>query len=332
MQAVRLYGIGDLRVEEIDEPGDPADSGIVVAVEAAGICGSDLHNYKTGMWLSRIPSVPGHEFCGRVVAIGCGAKALSVGDRIIADSRVFCGSCDMCLAGRSNLCRSIGYVGEVIDGGFAPLVKLEQNQVLRLHDQQLDPQVAAMAEPLAVALHAVARLSPREGEPIVVTGAGPIGAISTIVLAHRGFGPLFVVDRNESRRTLVTRLTGAKAATLDDFARGTPFVVETTGSANVLAAVLDRLNPGGRIASVGIFHERGSLDLNRIVEGEIDLVGCAAFKDELAEANLLLAELAPQLTQLAGRPIALSDVPAAYERLGRGEAASVKTIIMPSAQ
>lgn len=334
MRAVRLHGIGDLRVEDVDAPQLQADDEVLVAVEAAGICGSDLHNYRTGMWLTRVPSIPGHEFCGRIVATGRNVRHLAVGDRVIADSRVFCGKCDMCAANRANLCRAIGYVGEVIDGGFASSVRLRESQVLRLVDQSLDPAIAAMAEPLAVALHAVARLAPPADEPILVTGAGPIGALVALVLRHRGFSSVAIADRNWGRLESTAEVTGARPVELDEFGKQhgnqCRFVVETTGSAHVLGHLLSRMDVAGRIAAVGIFHARGELDLNRIVEGEVELVGCAAFKDELPQANALLAALAPALSRLASPAIGIDDVPAAYASLVQGKLSTIKCIIAPS--
>ncbi|CAN5199785.1 zinc-binding dehydrogenase [soil metagenome] len=322
--------MGDLRVEEIATPGAPAPGEIIVSVEAAGICGSDIHNFKTGMWISRVPSTPGHEFCGVVSAVGAGVSRLRAGDRVVADSRVYCGSCDMCRAGNRNLCRSIGYVGEVIDGGFAPWAKIGDELVYLLPDQATDPAVAAMTEPLSVALHARHRLAPLLHEPVLVTGAGPIGAMVAIVLAHYGFGPLLILDRNIARADLVARLTGATVIGLDrvtDFACGQ--AVETTGSAKVLDGIAAAMTPGGRIASVGIFHGSDGFDLNRIVEREIELVGCAAFRDEMPEALGLLAPLSPALKALASTPIPLAGVPAAYASHCAGNAASIKTIILP---
>jgi (R,R)-butanediol dehydrogenase/meso-butanediol dehydrogenase/diacetyl reductase len=240
----------------------------------------------------------------------------------------------MCCSGRSNLCRTIGYVGEVIDGGFAPFVSLKAGQVLKLHDQSMAPEIAAMTEPLAVALHAVARLAPSRQAPVLVTGAGPIGALTAIVLSHRGFGPLLLADRNEARLRLVAEITGAETIEIAAVAERTGntlrYAVETTGAAAVLSDILRQIGPGGRIASVGIFHGHAALELNRIVEGEVDLLGCAAFRDEFAEANELLAVLAPSLKAIASPPIPLEEVPAAYEALIAGRVATIKTIIRPN--
>ncbi len=320
MPAVRLHGVKDLRFEEIAAPASAGEGEVIVAVEAAGICGSDLHNYRTGQWLTRAPVVPGHEFCARVLATGSGVTTLAHGERVIANSRVFCRSCESCRAGKPHLCRSIGYVGEVIDGGFAALARLPEHQLVRLPNQDIRAEVAAMAEPLAVALHAARRLAPKTDAPIIVAGAGPIGALATIVLAHGGFGPLHVVDHNEARRTTVARLTGARALSLDEMAESAgrwPFAIEATGSASVARRLIDALSPGGRIASVGIFHADCTLDLNRIVEGEIELVGCAAFGEELQSAVALLGELADKLAALTGPSISLADVPTGIPRAVR---------------
>src|SRR5688572_17553191 len=147
MRAVRLHGIGDLRVEEVPPPAAPEPGWAGLKVLAAGICGSDLHNFRTGQWISRAPSTPGHELCGEITAVGAGVEGLSVGDRVVADSRFWCGTCEACRAGRPNLCERLGYVGEVCDGGFAEELILP---VRLLHKVPgfLDPAIAATAEPL----------------------------------------------------------------------------------------------------------------------------------------------------------------------------------------
>lgn len=103
MRAVRLHGIGRLTVEDVAPPPDPGAGEVKVKVLAAGICGSDLHNFRHGLWLSRVPVTPGHEFMGEIVAVGAGVANVKIGDRIVADSRAPCGRCDQCASGRQNL-------------------------------------------------------------------------------------------------------------------------------------------------------------------------------------------------------------------------------------
>ena len=172
-------------------------------------------------------------------------------------------------AGATNLCEKLGFVGEVCDGGFAEMTVLPESILLPV-DPTLPPAVAAMAEPLAVALHAVNRLSPEKGEPILITGAGPIGGLVALVLAREGFGPLFIVDRNEARQALVAEVTGATPATLDD-APSTRYAVDATGNAAVCHGSCRAREGGSRMVFVGIFHEKLTIDPNLIVEREIDL-------------------------------------------------------------
>lgn len=335
MRAVRLHGVGDLRVESVPEPGAPAGADALVRVLAAGICGSDLHNFRTGMWLSRAPSTPGHELAGEVIAVGPEVRGLRVGDRVAADSRVPCGTCPMCTSGRGNLCASLGFVGEVCDGGFAELTVLPARLLHKL-PPGLDPKVAAMAEPLAVALHAVRRLAPRKDEPVLVAGCGPIGGLVALVLAEEGCGPILIADRQAARASLVAGLTGARIVTLDREAvlaaasgRAVAQAVDATGSIGALTGLLDVLGTGARLALVGIFHGRLDLDPNRLVEREVDLVGCSAFATELPEAIARLPALAAKLTRMIEGPIALEDMPAAYQRLIASGSDRLKTIMVP---
>jgi (R,R)-butanediol dehydrogenase/meso-butanediol dehydrogenase/diacetyl reductase len=333
MKAARLYAAGDLRVEDIDPPGPPVPGWVGLSVTAAGICGSDLHNFRTGQWISRSPSVAGHEFSGSVTEIGDGVEGFAVGDAVVADSRFWCGECANCRAGRPNICEKLGFVGEVCDGGFAERTVLPARLLVR-HEPLLDPAIAAMAEPLAVALHAVRKLAAPAGEPILVVGCGPIGGLSALLLSHRHDGPLLVADRNAARASLVADVSGASsvdlgpdsvAAALDG--RPLRYALDATGAGAVVKAALGLMAGGGSLALVGISHAPLDLDLNILVEREISLVGCHAFINELPEAVAMLPGLAPQLQRLIDAEIAIDDIPAAYARLLDGKAEGLKTII-----
>ncbi len=331
MRAARLHGIGELRIEDVPAPGDPADGWVRCRVTAAGICGSDLHNYRTGMWISRVPSTPGHELAGIVTAMGAGVTGLAEGDAVVADSRIFCGTCPACRAGRHNLCASLGFVGEVCDGGFAEEVVLPA-RLLHKVDPALDPAVAATAEPLAVALHAVRRLGAGAGDPVLVAGCGPIGGLAALLLRDIGAGPVLIADRNPDRLALVAEVTGAEPVSLAGDLTGHPAIfhaIEATGSVHALATVIDRVAAGARIALVGIFHGRLDIDPNLIVERELSLEGCSAFVGELPEAIAMLPRLAPSIRRLIDAEIAIEAIPEAYRRLLAGEAKGLKTIVRP---
>lgn len=331
MRAVRLYGPGDLRVEEVADLGPPAPGHVRLAVTAAGICGSDLHNYRTGQWISRTPSTPGHELAGTVRALGDGVEGVSPGDTVVADSRVWCGQCPACRTGQRHLCATLGFVGEVCDGGFAGEVELPARLLFKVPGD-LDPAVAAMAEPLAVALHTRARLNAPPFAPVLVVGCGPIGGLCALLLAQDHSGPVLVADRNAARAARVAEVTGARVVELTPASLdaaldgGRPLAaIEATGSPAALGALLPLVKAGGRLALVGIYHGTLPLDPNLLVEREIDLVGCHAFTDELATAVACLPALAEDLARLIDRQIGIEEVPEAYERLLRGEAQGLKT-------
>ncbi len=333
MKAVRLHDALDLRVEEVAPPAPPPPGHVNLKVRAAGICGSDLHNYRTGQWISRRPSTAGHEFSARVTAIGEGVTNVAVGDVVAVDSRVWCGACPACRSGRSNICEKLGFVGEVCDGGFAEEAQLPAKLLIR-HDPALSARTAAMAEPLAVALHAVRRLAPPAGEPVLVMGCGTIGGLCALLLAKTHDGPLLLSDLNADRLALVERVTGGRPAELtgasvDAALAGARlrYAVDATGSVAAIRAGLDLLAGGGALALVGISHGRLDLDPNLLVEREIGLLGCHAFANELPDAVALLPALADDLDRFCEPIASLDAVPQAYRTLLNGGATRLKSLV-----
>ncbi|OEO31696.1 dehydrogenase [Devosia insulae DS-56] len=333
MRAVRLHDVKDLRYEQIDAPGAPGPGSVLIAVEAAGICGSDLHNFSTGQWISRRPSVAGHEFCGRIAAVGQGVSDLSVGQAVVADSRCWCGECPQCRDGHRNACERLGFVGEVCDGGFAEQVILPA-RLVQPRPEAMDPRVAAMSEPLAVALHAINKVAPADGAAVLVVGCGTIGGLCALALSHRHNGPLLLADRNADRARMVAEVTGGQVVDLTPDAiaaanRGRPlrFAIDATGSIAALRQLLEVIGPNSVLGLVGISHGKLDLDPNQLVEREIQLVGCHAFKDELPEAIALADARGEQLLSLIDEEISLDQVPAAFERLLAGHVKGLKTII-----
>jgi (R,R)-butanediol dehydrogenase/meso-butanediol dehydrogenase/diacetyl reductase len=333
MRAARLYAAGDIRVESIEPPGALEPGWVRIAVTAAGICGSDLHNFRTGQWISRSPSVAGHEFVGIVTELADDVEGLAIGDTVVADSRYWCGECVACQGGRYNVCTSLGFVGEVCDGGFAEETVLPARLLIK-YDPELRAAVAAMAEPLAVALHALRKQAVPSGEPILVVGCGPIGGLAALLLSRLHDGPVLVADRNVARAALVADVTGATVVELDSAAIADALhggilrhALDATGNIAVLKTVLDLLAGGGSLALVGITHGRVDLDPNILVEREISLIGCHAFAGELSDVVSMLPQLAGALERLIDREVDIDAVPDTYQRLLAGDATGLKTII-----
>jgi len=334
MRAVRLHGIGDLRLERVPVPQLAADA-VRVRVAAAGVCGSDLHNYRTGQWMGRLPTTPGHEFAGEVLAVGDAVRGFKAGDRVVGDSRVNCGECPRCRGGRPNVCDRMGYVGEVCDGAFAEMIDLPARRLLPL-PADLSFSMAALAEPLGVSLRVVRRLDPPRDMPIVIAGAGPIGGLAALLLDHLGFGPLAVIDKNPERAARVCAVTQARlldpeprAITAFCGPSGLGFAIEATGAATLLGLLVDSLMGGGRLAMVGIFSAAPTFNANIVVERELDIRGCSVFCGEQREALGLLPALASRLGVLVSPAITLEQLPGAYAELTSGGSPFLKTLVVP---
>jgi len=335
MKAARLYGIQDIRVEDVEAPSSIQPDDVKLKVLAAGICGSDLHNYKTGQWFARLPVTPGHEFCAEVVEVGEKVTRFQPGDWVAADSRANCGECDFCKSGRGNLCRSMGFVGEVCEGGFAEMTILPEKRLLAL-PKSIPPELLVLSEPLGVALRVIHQLNPAEGATVAVAGGGTIGGLVALLLSEVFHHPVVMFERNAQRKSLLHKVAVFKEADLDreslqSVTDGTDvfYWVEATGSGVVLQQLVSLAGSGSRICLVGLFNGDVSLNVNRLVEAEIQIVGSSVFCDEQAEAIRLLPQLAEKLRPLISKPIGLADIPAAYQKLTTEQVESLKTVIIP---
>lgn len=336
MRAIRLHDVGDIRFDTVELAPQPADGEVRVRVAYAGICGSDIHNFKTGQWISRRPSTAGHEFSGIVEAVGAGVTQLRPGDKVVADSRDYCGHCSKCKAGQHHLCENLGFVGETIDGGFADAVDLPERLVfqvapdIRLH-------VIALAEPLAVALHALAMMDMSD-QPLLVIGCGPIGALAAIASCLTSSRDVFICDQNHDRATLVAQTANATEVAIEDFQSLSKDpvlpvcqVLDTTGHVDVIGTVLEHLT-GGTLGLVGIGSGTIAFDPVHAVEREIRIVGCHAFANEMPEAIALLKDQADVFEPLLQHRIPLEEVPAEFKRIAAGKARGVKTLIKVNPQ
>lgn len=328
MLAARFYGIGDIRVMPIVPPSGLQEGFVRVRIEAAGICGSDLHNFRTGQWLSRCPVTPGHEFAG-IVTETCGDCAgLAPGDHVVADSRVGCGSCASCHSGQPNLCRKLGFVGEVCDGGFAQEAVLPAAQLLPL-PPDMPLRHGALVEPLSVALHAVHRLAPTPGARVVVCGGGTIGGLAALILRERGH-EVSLLERNAARQALLEAHLGTHPLSPNTESWDTRFILDATGAAPVIELACERIAPGGRLVLAGLFHQKPKIDFNRVVENETELFGVSAFANEMPQAIAFLPSIAPKLDALISSPTPLQDLPQRYDALLAGMEVRLKTLITPN--
>ena len=303
MEALVIHAPGDLRVENLPTPELGAGQ-LRVRVRCGGICGSDLHYYQHGGFGTiriKEPMILGHEVAGVIEAVGGDVKDFSPGERIAISPSRPCGLCRYCQQGLQNHCLDMRYYGSAmrnphVQGAFRQEIVVEPHQAHRLAAGVSDSE-GAMAEPLAVALHAVRRAGSLLGKKVLVTGCGPIGAL--VILAARRAGAGHIVATDVGSYTLGKALkVGADevvnvAEQPDGLARFTAdkgqfdVLFEASGNERALRGAFDALRPRGIIVQLGLGGEM-TLPINTIVAKEFDLRGAFRFHEEFATAVELL--------------------------------------------
>jgi L-idonate 5-dehydrogenase len=303
MEALVIHAAGDLRVENLPTPELGVDQ-LRVRVRCGGICGSDLHYYQHGGFGTirvKEPMVLGHEVAGVIEAVGGDVKGFTPGERIAISPSWPCGACRYCQQGLQNHCLDMRYYGSAmrtphVQGAFRQEIVVETHQAHRLAASVSDSE-GAMAEPLAVALHAVQRAGSLLGKKVLVTGCGPIGAL--VIIAARRAGAAHILATDVGSFTLGKALkVGADevvnvAEQADGLARFTAdkgqfdVLFEASGNERALRGAFDALRPRGIIVQLGLGGEM-TLPINTIVAKEFDLRGAFRFHEEFAIAVELL--------------------------------------------
>ncbi|MBA2719777.1 MAG: alcohol dehydrogenase catalytic domain-containing protein [Chloroflexi bacterium] len=234
------------------------DDDLLIAVEACGICGSDLQILNVPPGHPATPgTILGHEFVGRVEAIGAGVTAIDVGWRVVVDPDPKCGICQSCQAGRPANCEHIVALGVYRDGGLASHVIAPAAAVYRIAED-VPTARAALVEPLACVINGTNRAAVRPGESVVVMGAGTIGCLFVAVFAAAGAGPLIVVEPNPVRAAVAAAVGADVTLTPEEFQErrqallpnGADVVVDAVGS--LLPAAIEAAGMGGRIVLFGM--------------------------------------------------------------------------------
>lgn len=305
MRAALTQAPGRIELVEVPEPAPPEEGEVIVGSMAVGLCGSDYHflsghlTEAAGGGDEAFPKVQGHEVAGMIEEVGPGCRPeLDLGQPVAMWPLRSCGHCYPCSVGRHNVCDNFALIGIHTDGGLQEKLRLSQSQVFATREE--NPAVAAMAEPVSIAVRAVGRAGIQEGEHVVVLGAGPIGQSVCLVASERG-ASVMVVDPQQGRLGL-SREMGAETMVWSDgdqvvrAARdwsggdGPPVVVDATGVPDAVRAMVDMAASAGRVVQVGMSGHEVPLRIGSFTEKELDLLGVSCCNREEFEQAVGVVE------------------------------------------
>jgi threonine dehydrogenase-like Zn-dependent dehydrogenase len=325
MKAAVTEQVGVMSLVLRPEPAPPGPGQVLVRSEAVGICGSDYHFFagelSDAAGGSQFPRVQGHEVGATVVEVGAGCRPeLEAGRRVALLPLSACGNCYPCSVGRSNTCDNFQLIGIHLDGGLQELLCLPEEQVFVIDAP--DGALAAMAEPVSIAVRAVRRGRIAPGERAVVLGAGPIGQCVALVAVELG-AQVLLVDLQESRLEL-GRQNGAETLVWTDpeevVARarewggeaGPPVAVDATGVPAAVRAMVDMVASAGRAVQVGMSTAEVPLRIGSLTEKELDVLGVSCCNSsDFAEAVGVVERNADAVARMVSHEFALSQAPEA---------------------
>ena len=312
-----------------DEP--PPSRGaeeVLLRIDAVGICGSDMHAYH-GHDPRRVPPlILGHELSARVV------EGPGEGRRVTVNPLITCGRCEYCAQGRDNLCARRTMIGMTRPGGFAELMTTAASSVIDI-PQDISVRAAALTEPAATALHAIALATRALVRPlpectVLVLGGGAIGMLATLLLRSYGVRRISVGETNVLRRTALAKATHADVYDpVREQPSGADLVLDAVGAKATRNTALSAVRPGGVVMHVGLLDWASEIDMRKLTLAEITLIGTYTYTtaDLRAAVAALAAGAFGDLGWVEERPLA--DGAAAFRDLHEGHSAAAKIILRP---
>jgi len=342
MQAVvKAHASAGVELREVPVP-SAGPGEVLVRVEAASVCGTDLHIFNWDPWAQwRIhpPLIPGHEFAGVVAGVGRDVTTVKEGDRVSAEMHVACGKCVQCRTGQAHICEHIRILGIDADGAFASYAVIPESNIWKLPDS-MPPEHGSLLDPLGNAVHSV-MAGPIAAQTVVVTGCGAIGLLSIAVAKACGATRVYAIEVNARRRSLAATM-GADLAldpATDDIEEqiseatggtGVDVLLEMSGHPAATRMGFGLLKKGGRASLLGIPSEPFELDIARdiIFKGAVvHGINGRKMYETWYQMEALLASGKLNLEPVITHRLKLSEFSQAMELLRKGEA--IKVVMRP---
>lgn len=333
-----------LEVRDVDPPGPLGADDVLIAVDAAGICGTDVHIYEwTGGYEHVAPVMPvtlGHEFAGRVAEVGASVTDLSPGTGVTVRPSIYCGVCDACKAQNHQACAGRSSIGILRNGAFAPWVAVPAANCVRL-PESVDTQLAALTEPMTIGARAVEVSEVNAGDRVLVMGPGPIGHFIAVMAREAGAKDIVVVGKDDAQRLAsmqslgfdqtIDLADGDLASQAKRYIGADTFdiVFEATGVPVALQQGLDVLRHFGVMVTCAIHAVPAAFDVTQFVRAQQQLRGSAVASEATWDTVLgVLAASGDQLRTMITHRVPLDRALEGFE-LARQKAAS-KVMLLPN--
>ncbi len=326
MKAIVIHAAHDLRIED-RAPGQPGAGQVAIRMAAGGICGSDLHYFHNGGFGAvrlKEPMILGHEVAGHIEALGEGVTGLSLGQLVAISPSRPCAACKFCLKGQPNHCLNMRFYGSAmpfphIQGAFQEVLIADASQCAPAGG--LTAGEAAMAEPLAVCLHAVKQAGEMLGKSVLVTGCGPIGILSILAARRAGADRIVATDLSDFTLAMARKAGADEVINARDSTRMTQFaagkgtfdiLMECSGAATALAAGIHALQPRGVIVQLGLGGDM-TLPVQTMTAKELQLRGSFRFHEEFHTGVSLMQKGLIDVKPFITHTIPLAEAQHAFE-------------------
>ncbi len=318
MKAIKYMNPWEVKCAEVQMPVRKENEALI-KVKNAGICGSDIGAFRGTNPLVTYPRIIGHEVVGEIIEIPLkNKKNLKVGDKVILDPYLYCGKCYPCSIGRTNCCENLQVLGVHVDGAMAEYVTHPADMLWKL-PEDIELELAPIAEPLTIALHGIHRGRLERGEHVVIIGAGTIGLLAAMAALSYGAIPI-VIDVVEERLEKAKKIEGVFVINsvvenveckVMEYTRGkkAELVMECSGANDAIHSSLNYVSNAGRITLTGWPHKETPIPTNLITEKEIDIRGSRTSANEFEEAIRLIHQKIVDVKQILTCTIPMEDVP-----------------------
>ncbi|WP_018984328.1 L-threonine 3-dehydrogenase [Salinimonas chungwhensis] len=309
---------------------------LLIKIRKTAICGTDMHIYNWDEWSQQtipVPMVVGHEYVGEVVGMGQEVRGFEVGDRVSGEGHITCGHCRNCRAGRRHLCRNTTGVGVNRPGAFAEFLVIPAFNAFKI-PENISDELASIFDPFGNAVHTALSFD-LVGEDVLITGAGPIGAMAAAVARHVGARHVVITDINPYRLELAkkmgaTRTVDVSKENLQDvmteigMSEGFDVGLEMSGVPSAFRDMLDKMNNGGKVAMLGIPPSDVAIDWNQVIfKGLVvkGIYGREMFETWYKMASLLQSGL--DLSPVITHQFDVDDFQKGFDQMGSGESGKV---------